>query len=912
MTTGTGSGKTESFLLPILDHCQRERAAGRPGIKAVLLYPMNALATDQAIRINKLLLEHSALRRVSAGLYIGESSALGYERVLTRRSDMRLLPPDILITNFKMLDRLLQFGDDGPLWRNAAVRYVVVDELHTYDGAQGTDVAMLLRRLGAAVGAAEDGNPLGAICPVATSATLASGEDGADAHGLLDLVARVFGSPVTAEAIIGEDRQSVDEFLPDLDPKLPLPDPQELASLPDPGHDPAALRQLRELVTGADDPDDLALGAFLRRHVLTRAVMTALEPGLSSMDEVLDVMWREGAYSWGREIAQRPQLAAEALARFVALLSIARDPDSRLGHPRPLVHIEVHQWARAVSRLLRGILPWPRAEFRWDTADGADASGVDGDRMAPVTTAAAGQRANLFLPAVYCRECGRSGWAVFTPESDDFQAEFDATKIRRASTSQDKIRVRNLIAATDAEAAAGATSGTGGAGGALMVLDGVRGRLRAPDKTRDFDAETRQPALAARDSAFVLVNLSDVANTAAREDWCPACGERNAIRYLGTGPAALAAAAITQLFTGNELDAAQHERKTLMFNDSVQDAAHRAGFVASRSYTFSLRALLSSHLDESEPVALNDLIATIVEQTTDPQTLAAVVPPDLHDRPGVRRLLSGMGQGGDQQTWRLIGERLAFATVQEFGFRSRQGRTLELTRTAAAQVRIPDPAAAAELVRSAHLTLGNPPPREQDDARYLGFLRIFLERLRTRGALGHRWLNGYLSEAGTSRYFIWGRRPDGMPAFPKGVAAPLFLLDRPKAGSEFDVAGGRLSWHERWAQRCLEVTREQAPEFWNVLLPDLERAGLLAARTARDGATRIYGLQPAAVSAQKLSDDQVNVAYVRCRVCFWEQPVHPSLLAQWHGQPCPSYRCRQGRLIAGDWAAAHDAHQREP
>ena len=52
ITTGTGSGKTEAFLIPILDHCRRERAAGKPGVKAVLLYPMNALATDQADRIN--------------------------------------------------------------------------------------------------------------------------------------------------------------------------------------------------------------------------------------------------------------------------------------------------------------------------------------------------------------------------------------------------------------------------------------------------------------------------------------------------------------------------------------------------------------------------------------------------------------------------------------------------------------------------------------------------------------------------------------------------------------------------------------------------------------------------------------------------------------------------------------------
>lgn len=51
MTTGTGSGKTECFLLPILDHVLRARRTGHSGMKALILYPMNALANDQAARL---------------------------------------------------------------------------------------------------------------------------------------------------------------------------------------------------------------------------------------------------------------------------------------------------------------------------------------------------------------------------------------------------------------------------------------------------------------------------------------------------------------------------------------------------------------------------------------------------------------------------------------------------------------------------------------------------------------------------------------------------------------------------------------------------------------------------------------------------------------------------------------------
>ncbi|MFB6501331.1 DEAD/DEAH box helicase [Streptomyces sp. NPDC002466] len=927
VTTGTGSGKTESFLYPVLDHCRRERAAGKTGVKAVFLYPMNALATDQAQRINELLTENAELGKLSAGLYIGERAATQYEKVRTRRSDMQLSPPDILITNYKMLDLLLQRADDAPLWRESDIRYVVVDEFHTYDGAQGTDVGMLLRRLAAAVGVAEDGRPLGKICPVATSATLASGTDEDGTAQLLEVATHVFGTEFTKDSIVGENRLTVEEFIPLGKVTMqPMPTPDELLALPDPATSDGALLDLIEKVTDVRDLDPFVLGGNLKRHLFTRAVMQALGGGVKTSAEVLDVMWRAGAAGWSQAVARQPEKAAEALARFVALLSYARDPKSSPSEPRPFVHIEVHQWARSVSRLLRGVLPWPKAEFRWDTAGAADASAADSGRTAPVTTATSGQSANLFLPAIYCRDCGRSGWAVFSPESDDHDVQFDTYKIRRASLGQDKARVRNLIAATDREAREGsgaalltATSGKGGsaasqgAGGLLMVLDGTRKRLRLPDPLNDYDRETKEPRLTARDSAFVLVNFGETANTAAKEDWCPACGERNAIRYLGTGAAAMAAASITQLFTGGELNKKLHEDKTLMFNDSVQDAAHRAGFVANRSYTFSLRALLTDHLRHDEPTALNDLIANVVAATTDKDTLSAVVPPDLHGFKGVDRLLSGQGRGGDLKTWRLIGQRLAFEALMEFGFRSRNGRTLELTRTAAAQVRIDAPAAVIALVKQLHeeCVRDGLPLAAQDDARYLAFVRIFLERLRTRGAVAHRWLDRYIDEAGTSRYYIWGKRAPGMRAFPKGIAAPVFLLGQPKNGSEFDFATGRLSWYERWAGRCLELPRELAPELWSRLLPELASMGLLSVRTPNDTSVRVYGLKPGNIEARLLDDEQVRVSYVRCPVCFWEQTVHPSLLDQWHDQPCPSYRCRRGRLVAGDRPEGLGIHHRD-
>ena len=198
VTTGTGSGKTESFLIPLLEHCRRQRRAGQRGIKALVLYPMNALANDQARRIARLVHTHSeALGDVRVGLYTGDSgkaAAMTETGVVEDKYAMRADPPDILLTNYKMLDMLLLRREDVPLFEGAgeSLRYLVLDEFHTYDGAQGTDVAMLLRRLGMALGVTTDERPLGAITPVATSATLGGGSDGGPK--LREFAETVFGA----------------------------------------------------------------------------------------------------------------------------------------------------------------------------------------------------------------------------------------------------------------------------------------------------------------------------------------------------------------------------------------------------------------------------------------------------------------------------------------------------------------------------------------------------------------------------------------------------------------------------------------------------------------------------------------------------------------------------------------------
>lgn len=221
VTTGTGSGKTECFLYPILHHLLEEERKKTlcPGVRVLLLYPMNALANDQMKRLRTLLAKYPA---ITFGAYTGETEQTYkkaqevYKKLhdneeplpneLICRDQMKEQPPHILVTNYAMLEYLLLrptdtvFFDDirfGTFWK-----YIVLDEAHVYAGASGMEVSILLRRLLYRLQ-----NPK-KIRFILTSATL-GGEDENDSiiHFASALCAN---REFTSEAIIRAKRRSMD------------------------------------------------------------------------------------------------------------------------------------------------------------------------------------------------------------------------------------------------------------------------------------------------------------------------------------------------------------------------------------------------------------------------------------------------------------------------------------------------------------------------------------------------------------------------------------------------------------------------------------------------------------------------------------------------------------------------------
>lgn len=232
VTTGTGSGKTESFLLPIINHLLREESAGTldSGVRAIIIYPMNALANDQMKRMRALFKNYP---KICYGVYNGntehtQSKALAeYHRTykdacgnpldpapneIISREVMQKTPPHILITNYSMLEYMMLRPKDDAVFSGAKLKFIVLDEAHIYKGATGMETSLLMRRLRARI------SEPGSVQYILTSATLG----GPDADNeILSFAEKLCGVPFKASGIIRsrEKRPDMKELL-QLPPEL--------------------------------------------------------------------------------------------------------------------------------------------------------------------------------------------------------------------------------------------------------------------------------------------------------------------------------------------------------------------------------------------------------------------------------------------------------------------------------------------------------------------------------------------------------------------------------------------------------------------------------------------------------------------------------------------------------------------
>ncbi|MBT9258206.1 MAG: DEAD/DEAH box helicase [Clostridiales bacterium] len=198
VTSGTGSGKTLTYFIPIFDAVLRANPA-EARVRAIIVYPMNALVNSQHNALQELKKRYE--RRTGQPLPVRFAKYTGQEKE-PERLEILDAPPHILLTNYMMLELILvrprerHFVDRAV----AGIDFLVFDELHTYRGRQGADVALLIRRL-----RQRCGNP-NLIC-IGTSATMVSGEEmgaGERRQAVADFASKIFGVTVPPENVIEE------------------------------------------------------------------------------------------------------------------------------------------------------------------------------------------------------------------------------------------------------------------------------------------------------------------------------------------------------------------------------------------------------------------------------------------------------------------------------------------------------------------------------------------------------------------------------------------------------------------------------------------------------------------------------------------------------------------------------------
>jgi ATP-dependent helicase YprA (DUF1998 family) len=670
ISTGTGSGKTECFLYPIISRCLELKDEGAAaGISAVIVYPMNALAEDQLGRLRGLL----AGTGITFGMYVGKtpeaeaevtgirlparSSRADYEARLAavrreRRSETVHPPeeicsrermrtrggqPRILLTNVWQLELLLTRQRDVDLFADARLDFLVFDEAHTFTGAQGAETACLIRRLRSFCGREVSDT----VC-VATSATIVDAENPDAAR---DFASRFFGVARDDIVTVGE---AYEAEVWGVDRKVPAA----------PGDDSAAILASCVTAVDDDDPDVEVRNAYERlagEKLPDGTYSPALHAALSKNELVYQLTDLLGE---PRSLAELPEALEARIGRPVTeseILAWLMLGAAGIEEGRPLLRPVVHGFVRGISGAVVSF-PLAQAEPRlWLAAeDEIEAEG--------------GETKHHHFPVLTCTTRGQHYYVAFLK---DF--EFHGAAPGGGSAEGDGWFWETLDEAHS--------------GHRVVLTDTIVGG--SDDEAIEEDKRTASvffcrhcgsahPASESRclhcSVVGEMVELHAIRQKADNPGYLTSClscgsnGRRIGTRYREPArPVRATNVADVHVLAQDMVHHAERQR-LLVFCDNRQDAAFQAGWMKDHARRFRLRALMADGMADG-PVSVGDLTHFMDEVLSKDESLSRALVPE------VWQVVRREGSGGRHES-----ERRKFLRIQvlrEVAMSARQAIGLE-------------------------------------------------------------------------------------------------------------------------------------------------------------------------------------------------------------------------------------------
>lgn len=860
ITTGTSSGKTECFLFPVLDYCYKN--LNRRGIKVIILYPMNALATDQAKRLAEAIWEDEKLKgKISVGLFIGEgkekrkfASDMGPDHVIENRNSIVDSPPDILLTNFKMLDYALMRSNYHELWNfnlndPSLLQFLVLDELHTYDGAQGTDVANLIRRLKLKLAI-----PKGQLCAVGTSATIGSGVD--SKKMLIEYAQKVFGEHFDQNALITENRQSVDDFFGS-DTSLEKFLPRQIGLLDSRlGENETYqtyINRQKRLWQIPDSLNEVALGDELKKLKLVKDLVSITSDGIKNLDDLMEILALKNTEfnnlsQWDDKNNFSPR--EEIIHSILALITEARSGETK---KFPFLFLQVQLWIRELSGVLRLLGDKPKFIWKDET----------GDKYSPKA-----------MPAYYCRECGASGWLGVKDDNKNHLLA-DASQVYEYFFGNHKniyfINTPNHKHIAEYE----------------------------PENTINEFLNTIDLSLesAKKNDSFKIHAVRKLRETKSIHV-CPECNTENTLGIIGTRVATLSSISVSQILSSDLDPRAEKYRKILAFTNSVQDAAHQAGFIEARNYRFTFRASLQKIINQlGHPVTLAQLQSEFINfwkinsdesgANNEEAFFYRFLPADYK---GKLDLDSDFRMKGKftEEFKKEFDLRMTWEVISEFGYNALIGRTLEKSGASATRFDQEKIQQVYPLLQDwmAANNLGIINPSD-----FIKFLNGMLHRIRIRGGIDHEYLSKFRHGNLELRELNWWQ--DNRHFLNRNFGTRSRL---PKLVTNSHHAKGMLdstyttthNWFKDYFLKTFQFANSYAPivnEFFTKLLDALVVVGIL--NKVENQNNNNYAINPQALIVEN------KVKAHECSSCGSTLNVAESDLITQDSR-CLSYTCTLG------------------